>query len=117
MATTRSQLRQRAAQLLGITRLGQARRAEYDARLTDAYATVYADLKKDALNTWASTSDAINDALVPHLAALMAFECCDDIGVSNDRYARIMAKRNVATGEIRRLVKPNHESLDDPVDF
>lgn len=47
----------------------------------------------------------------------MAFECCDDIGVSNDRYARIMAKRNVATGEIRRLVKPNHESLDDPVDF
>ena len=47
----------------------------------------------------------------------MAFEAADSFFVSDGRYMRIMAKEKVARRELRRLVQPDFESLEEPVDY
>ena len=107
-----------AAGLLGRHRLGQAITDDIKIRLDQAYDYVYADLKDEQLTIWASASGAtIPDGVAPHVAALMAFDATSDIGVSEERYQRILVKRNIAKPNIRKIVTPIYESLDEQTDF
>lgn len=115
MATV-EEVRHKAGRLLGVVRFGQALKSEDDLLLTESYAQVYDALKDEGIAIWASTSD-VPDRVAMHMAALMAFNVCDDKGVSPSRYNRILSRRNVAMPEIRRLTQPQHESLDNPVDY
>ena len=113
---TKAEVRSRVAHMLQRVRLGQSLPSDLSARIDDAYDEVYQDLKDDQLVTWASAG-TIPDKVAPHLIALMAFNCTDSIHVSDSLLQRITAKRNIAKREIRRVVTPQYESLDEPEDF
>ena len=115
---TLTQVRNRAAGMLGRYRSGQAIVNQLKLDLDQAYAEVYEDLKKEKLAIWSSAANTvIPDKVVPWVAALMAFNATDIYGVSEARFGRIVAKRNIALREIRRLVTPDYDSLDDPTDY
>ena len=114
---TRAEVRNRAAEFLGRKAISGSISDDLKTRLDDAYEEVYDDLKKDRLAIWTSTSDAIPSDLVPHLAALVAFNASTSVGPSAERYERIVTSASIAKPAIRRLVKPNYENLDDQDDF
>lgn len=120
MAKTKSQVRDRAAEELGRLRPGQSLQSQDATRIGAAYDEVYADLKNEGLNTWASTGN-VPDELVPFVSALVALRCCNTYGVSQARFQRIVSVAGVdgnqAKREIRRLVTPAHESMEEPTDF
>ena len=117
---TRNEVRDRAANDLGLLMLGQSLQAQDSTRILAGYDEVYASLKKDGLATWASTAE-VPDEVVPYMVTLVAHNCLNVYGVSVERYNRIMllagTNGEVARGEIRRLVKPDYVSMDDPTDY
>lgn len=113
---TKAEVRDRAANDLGRLRLGQALQDPARVRIESAYDEVYADLKDEGLAIWASTAE-VPTKVVPHVVALVANNCLDTFGVSAERYQRIKIAESKAKREIRRLVTPEHESLEDPQDF
>jgi hypothetical protein len=115
MATV-AETKHKAGRMLGVVRMNQALKPEHEAMLAEAYTQAYADLKEEGYATWASTG-TVPDAVMPHLAALMAFACATDVGVSGERYTAILAQRNVAKPEIKRLVTAAHESITEPTDY
>lgn len=115
MATV-AETKQRAGEFLGVVGVGGTLSAPADARLQQAYDEEYADLKDDGLAIWASTGTVPNDVM-PHLAALMAYNAADSFGVSGERFNRIVVRRNAAPAKIRSAVTPAYESFDDPKDY
>lgn len=115
MATV-AEVKKRALQLLGITRVNQSAQSQDDTRIGTAYTEVYEDLKKDSIATWA-VAGVIPDEVAPHLVSLMAFNAVDEYGVSKERYSRIVGRASIAKREIRTLVTPDYESLSEPDDF
>jgi hypothetical protein len=117
---TKAEVRDRAANDLGILRLGQSLQDQDKTRIESAYSEVYAALKKDGIATWASTG-AVPDELVPHVAALVAHNCLNTYPASPERYQRIMnaAGMNgaIAKREIRKMVAPDYASPDLPTDY
>ena len=115
MATV-AETKHKAGRILGIVKQPESLRSEHDTILTEAYDAVYAQLKEEALAIW-SSAGTVPNRVMEHVAALMAFNVADDLGVPNARYQRILARRNVALPNIRKFVTPTHESLEDPEDF
>ena len=115
MATI-AEVRDRAANDLGILRLGQSLQSQDSTRITTAYNEVYAQLKEDGIVTWTSTG-AIPTHLVPHVASLVADNCLNTYSVSNDRYKRIKAAVLLAMPEIRKFTTQFHASQDNPTDY
>lgn len=120
MAKTKSEIRDRAATELGRLKLGQALQYQDATRIEAAYDEVYEDLKSEGLNTWASTG-SVPDELVPFVSGLVALRCTNTYGVSQERFQRIVSVTgldgNQAKREIRRLVHPPYESMEEPTDF
>lgn len=120
MAKTKAQVRDRAAEELGRLRVGQALQSQDNTRISAAYDEVYADLKAEGLNTWPSTG-SVPDELVPFVSALVALRCTGTYGVSQQRLQRIVLVTGQdgerAKREIRRLVTPLHQSMEEPTDF
>jgi len=121
MSLTPNEIRDRAANDLGLLRLGQSLQAQDDSRISQAYNETYAELKEEGLATWASTA-SVPDQYAPHVISLVAYNCLDTYAVSLERYNRVLLKAG-ANGElakqnIRKLFNTNFETLkDDPVDF
>ncbi len=113
---TKAELRDRAANDLGLLRLGQSLQAQEVTRIESGFDEVYADLKTDGLNVWASTASCPVE-LVPHVAALIADNCLNTYSVSGERYKRIKIASSVAKREMRRLITPAHESAEEPTDY
>lgn len=113
---TKAEVRNRTAEFLGRLRLGQSLDDALKVRIDSAYTEVYADLKDDQLVTWAEAG-TIPNKVAPHMAALMAFNCTSSVHVSESLYQRIIAARNIAKREIRRLVTPVYQVTDEPEDF
>lgn len=113
---TKAEVRDRVGQMLQRVGLGKSMDDALKNRIDTAYTEVYQDLKDDQLVTWA-IAGTIPDKVAPHLAALMAFNCTSSIHVSDRLFSRIVANRNIAKREIRRLVTPQYESLDEAEDF
>lgn len=101
---------------LGLLRLGQSLQNQDDVRITAAIDECYADLKEEGLATWASTA-AYPANVVPHVVALAAMNCAESYGVSDSRFTRIQVKAAVAKREIRKMVAPSWESLEEPENF
>ena len=106
----------RAANDLGILRLGQTLQAQDSTRITEAYNEVYATLVNEGLATWASTAE-VPDELVPHVVALMADNCINVYGLSKERYQRIKGASIPALREIRRLTAPIYVSQDSAANY
>lgn len=115
MATI-AEVRDRAANDLGMLRLGQSLQSQDSTRITSGYNEVYQQLKVDGLATWTSTGD-IPTELVPFVAALVADNCLNTYSASNDRYVRIKAAAAAAPKAIAKLVTNYQTSQDNPTDF
>jgi hypothetical protein len=115
MATV-DETKHKAGRMLGVVRFGQSLNSAHDLLLQEAYEQVYDDLAEEGQAIWASTGD-VPRRVMPHVAALMAFSVTTDVGVSGDRYAAILAQRNVAKPEIRRLTTAAHETVNEPADY
>jgi len=117
---TKAEVRNQALELLGVLRLGQSAQSQDATTIETAYDEIYADLKKDGLATWASTAE-VPAELVPHVVHLVALSRANRYGISNDRYQRILLEAGEngwkSKREIRRLVTPDYESLDEPTDY
>lgn len=71
---TEAEVRDRAANDLGMLRLGQSLQNQDKVRIETAYDEVYEQLKEEGLATWASDG-SIPTKLVPHVAILIAHNC------------------------------------------
>jgi len=115
MATIQ-EVRHKAGRMLGLIRYGQALKSDDDSLLSEAYTQVYDELKTEGLNVWASDG-AVPDRVAQHVAALMAFNVCDDKQAPEVMRKRVIERRSIALPEIRRLTAAPYESLKDPVDY
>lgn len=117
---TAAEIRDRAANDLGLLRLGQSLQAQDATRIADGYTEIYAQLKKDGLATWASTAE-VPDELVPHVVALVCMNCMNTYGVSQERALRILSASGpsgmTAKREIRKLTANHFPSQDEPTDY
>jgi hypothetical protein len=116
MMATIEAMKHKAGRLLGFTSWGRGLAADDDALLTESYAQIYDDLDEEGIATWPSTAE-IPDRCMPHVAALVAFNVTADKSVSPERYSTILALRNVAKPEIRRMVTPAFEADDMAEDY
>lgn len=115
MATT-AEVRDRAANDLGLLRLGQSLQSQDATRISSGYDEVYQQLKLDGLATWTSTGD-IPTELVPHVASLVAYNCLNTYSVSPERYKRITTAALLAVAGIRALTTKPYVSQDNPADY
>ncbi len=110
----------RAANDLGLLRLGQSLQSQDQTRIEEAYNEVYAQLKEEGLANWASTDNVPNEIL-PYVACLMADNCLSTYAVSDSRYQRIKVEAGpegeAAKRAIRKYVTPEYESTDEPTDY
>lgn len=118
--TTRAESVQLAAEFMRVVPVGQALRSEHDARLKNAYDWVYNRLENLGLAGWASTGSMPTE-ITPYFVGLMALNASNYFGVSADIYQKILlvAGANGVNGEkeIRLLIKPSYESIDQPTDY
>lgn len=119
MATV-AEIRDRAANDLGILRLGQSLQSQDSTRITSGYNEVYQQLKVDGLATWTSSGDVPTE-LVPHVVVLVAHNCLNAYGVAPERYQRIINASGVdgekAKKEIKKLVTSYQPSQDNATDY
>lgn len=118
--TSKAEAKQLAGELLKIVPINQAMQSQDDTRMGEAYDQVYADLREEGLATWA-TSGEMNDEITPHFIALMAYNKLDSYPTSDSLYQRILRRAGFngenAKREIRKLITPAYESLDEPTDY
>jgi len=114
---TQAEIRDRAANDLGILRLGQSLSAENATRITEAYTEVHAMLADLGLAVWAIANE-VPDAIVQPVVSLVAENCLNTYGVSDTRYQRIKLEASQAEKKIRIFVE-NDEVLpqSEPENF
>lgn len=117
MSLTKQQIRDRAANALGILPFGQALEEPDVSRIEQAYSEVYNYLKTKGLATWPYATGSVPDELAPYVSALVAFNCLDGYGVSNDRYVRIVNNASVAEKNIRELITTDTPPQEDQKDY
>lgn len=105
-----------ATDYLGILMLGQSLQSQDHTRIKQAYNEVYDYLKTKNLVTWVSSGDVPTN-LVPHVVAMVADNCKDTYGISNDRFLRLKDAFNRAEPKIRELVLPKFVSQVEPKNF
>jgi len=117
---TKAEIRDRAAENLGLLPVGQSLASQHVTRIEAGYDEVYAELKEEGLAVWANASE-VPDKLVPWVSALVELNCTETYPLSTPRYQRIIAKvgtdGSLGRRAIRRLVTPDHVSLSEPTDY
>lgn len=111
MVATPQQIRDRAANDLGLLRLGQALQDQDKTRIEAAYAEVWAALDAEKLASWSVSAD-VPDAFAPHVIALVAANCLSVYGVSAERFQRLRAEADAALPAIRQLVASSYAAHD-----
>ena len=118
--STKAEVRNRAAELLGRLRVGQSINDALKIRLDDAYDEVYKRLKTKQLTIWAQTG-TIPDEVMPFLAVLMAQNAQLSMGVSDERAQRILIEAgpngDTAISQIRDVTTPPFDSVTNVEDF
>ena len=120
MATV-AEIRDRAAQDLGIVRIGQSLQAQDAARIEAAYNEVYAQLKAYGVAMWTSTGD-IPTSVVPLVSSLICDNCLSTYKVSENVYIRIKNIVGALNGdkakrEISFILSPNYVSMTEVRDY
>lgn len=116
MPLSKAEIRDRAANELGILTLGQSLQAQDAQRIEQAYDEVYDYLDGQGLAIWA-ISDSVPDKVCPYVIAMVAFNCADGYGISQERNQRITAKFTIAEKKIRELVLPEYVAQDEAVNY
>lgn len=113
MATV-AEVRNQAAERLGLYGTGQTLPAREAADLLQAYAEIHAALTVKDQAPWdysGSVDDTVPDEYVPHVAALMARARVVQYKPPPERLAMIMADAQEAVPEIRELNRGDHTGV------
>ena len=103
---TAAQIREKAAEILGILGEGETLPSYETDDLDDAYSEVYQELQAHGLTTWSQTGK-IPDRLARHIAILVAANRVIDYKVPVERYQQIRGERDVSLAEIRQQQAKN----------
>lgn len=113
---TATEIRDRAAQELGVLRLNQSLPAEHATRITQGYAEVYAKLKKDGNATWPYAGE-VPDEITPEIVFLVAENCLGTYSVSEAKFNRIKLGAENARREVRKFTAPDYVSQEEAEGF
>lgn len=102
MATT-AEIRNKAAEKLGLLGTGQTLEPSISNDLDDAYTETYNELLAEDLVTWTSTG-AIPNELVEPVVALVAAARATRYGVPEPRYSRVVGEGLGAKNRIRERI-------------
>jgi len=116
MSKTKSEIRDLAANELGVLPLNGSLQSQDATRIETAYNVVYAKLKSSGDATWASTG-SVPDAIVDNVVSLVAASCANTYGVSDSRYIRIKTDATIAEKEIRKYTANNYVSQSEAKDY
>jgi hypothetical protein len=120
MSLTKTDAKQRAAELLKIVPIGQGMENQDDVRMDSAYDEIYAKLQINGTAVWDSTG-TMPDEVDSDFIYLMADSQIDLYPVSDNLYARIKNRVGpdgiTALNSIRRQLGDIYEDLDRPTDY
>lgn len=120
MALSKSDIRQRVGEDLGLTALGQSLENQDKARIDATYDEVYSYIKSKGLAVWASTAD-IPDTAVPFYILMMLEKLLVSYSVPESRYVRIMSAAgpngDVALANLAEATTPDYEDTEAEVDY
>lgn len=94
MPLSKQQIRDRAANDLGLLQLNQSLAAQHVTRIESGYDEVNDELTAGQLKFW---STSVPDRYVPWLVALVAMNCLNTYAVSPERFQRITLGTNNLT--------------------
>ena len=114
MSRTKTQIVERAAQILGKKRVGQAIQGSVSADLTQSYNEIWTELNRRGIVTW-GLSEAVPDEYVNHMAYLVANARTE--GVSQERLVRIELKARDAEKKITYLKDGAWENPEEVKDY
>ena len=117
---TKTEAKQRAAELLKIVPVGQSMESQDDTRMGEAYDEIYAKLQINGTAIW-SSAGSMPDEVVNDFVYLMADNKIDLYPTSDSLYSRIKNKVGpdgiTALNSIRRQLGDVYEDLSRPVDY
>tara|TARA_R110000822_G_scaffold77081_4_gene185102 strand:+ start:64 stop:423 length:360 start_codon:yes stop_codon:yes gene_type:complete len=117
---TKTELRNKCAQALGLLPVGQTLASQHQTRIDEAYDEIYAQLKTEGLNVWASDGDC-PDSVNPFMANLMALTLTEVYPISEARYVRIVNKVGIDGYRgilmISKYLQPEYEAIDEPKNY
>ena len=113
---TKAEIRDRAAQEIGILQIGQSLEETDKVRIEQGYDEVYADLKRNNLNFWSSTGDIPNQ-FVPYVVALIADNISNTYSIPNERYSRLLPIIQKAKAKIASLGAEPYKSVKNRLDY
>jgi len=116
MSKTKTQIRDRAANDLGLLPLGQALKSQDSTRILAGYDEVYKGLEELELAVWPSDG-SVPDLVASYVISLVAENCLNTYAVSNDRYIRIKNEANAARREIPLLIRPDYDDSTEADDY
>ena len=117
---SKAETQQLCGELLRLVPIGQTLQSHHDARMSEAYDEVYAELEALNLPVWATDAE-MPDEITPHFVNLMAYNKADLFGISDSLYQRILVKvgneGQKAKDAIKALMNAAYYNNDDPTDY
>lgn len=117
---SKAEAQQMCGELLKLVPIGQALQSQHDAKMSEAYDEVYAELEVMNLPVWATTAE-MPDEITPHFVNLMAYNKIDVYPVSQTLYQRILFKvgdgGEKAKEAIRALMNSAYCNIDEATDY
>lgn len=111
MATT-AEIRNKAAQKLGLLGVGQTLQSNISSDLDDAYTEVYGMIESLGLATWGTSSTNVPDALVTPIVDMVAGVRATRYAIPGERFQRIILEYHGGGGvpsaeeKLRALIAP-----------
>lgn len=113
---TQQQLKNKAADRLGMRAIGQTLSHAQNQMFQSAYDALYDRLENDGKVAWAKSGD-IPDAFLPPISAMLAFELADDVGIAGERFARLQNSAYNAQKDLCALLAKPYVSQSNVTDY
>lgn len=102
MSVTRSEIATRALRRCGRLSYNETANATLNADALQAYDETYAEFEEKGIVDWGSTA-AVPNEYVFWVVARTAYNLCDQLGVSGERFKRISRDSDRAEQELKRI--------------
>lgn len=116
MSKTKTQIKEHAAEILGIKTVGQDITQPWTVKLDLMWDAAYDQLKSENINIFGS-SGPVPDRLYHQIGMIIADMGKTAISVSDPRYQRITMETSQAWRDVRKFAVDRYESINKPTDY
>jgi len=113
---TKAEIRNMAARKVGVLGIGQSLSAQYTDIIDAAYDSLFHQLRKLGLNTWAYAAEVPTE-IEDYYSTVVAGKCCLELGASTEKIGILSAATPVAMREMQIYLSPSYAATDDVEDF